>query len=49
VDTLGVEQQPSCPALGRTSTKAKAQRQHIVVDGPAKPGHDAVGLERLIG
>jgi hypothetical protein len=30
----------SCPALG-ASTKAKAPRKGIVVDGRAEPGHDA--------
>jgi hypothetical protein len=28
--------------LGRASTEEKAQRNHFVVDGRAKPGHDAV-------
>ena len=28
----------SCPALGRASTKAKARRDHRVVDGRAEPG-----------
>jgi hypothetical protein len=37
----------SCPAAGRVSTKAKAQRNHRVVDGRAKPGHDLEARARL--
>jgi hypothetical protein len=37
----------SCPASGRVSTKAKAQRNHPVVDGRAKPGHDVEARARL--